>query len=117
MRSTRTIKPHPGCCVLACPRPGRLRKKNISMKQQLYLGIFVMVIFAMIGEVRGQMPVDSLDINTKTISYIDVNRPDKSTVYEVMDGKLNLQYEDRFGHWKEFELKVFDWKSEVVGIY
>lgn len=56
-------------------------------------------------------------INTKPLYYIDVNRPVKSTVHEILDGKLNIQYEDKIGHWKEIELKIFNWKSEVVGVF
>jgi hypothetical protein len=58
-----------------------------------------------------------LDLKRKTSHYIDVNKVEKTDVFEIVDGILSLQYQDNFGQSKDFELKVYTWQMKPAAIF
>lgn len=48
--------------------------------------------------------------------YINLNEAG-TEVYDVHDGLLSIQYEDRYGKSADLLLTVYNWKREVVGKY
>lgn len=59
-----------------------------------------------------QVPVE---ISKKAAHYIDIAKADRSIVYEIQEGILSLQYNDRIGYWKDIPLKIYNGKQELVG--
>lgn len=46
--------------------------------------------------------------------YIDINHISISNVFEIQDGLLSLQYDDKYGRSKNLPLKVYNWKRDLV---
>jgi len=56
-------------------------------------------------------------ISTKVPYYINANTASKSEVYDIQDGLLHIQYEDKHGAWKEFRVEVLNWEYQSVGTF
>jgi hypothetical protein len=74
----------------------------------------LMILLASLVHLHAQVPIT---ISTKVPYYINANTAVKSDVYEIQDGLLHIQYEDKHGAWKEFQLALLDWKYEQVGTF
>lgn len=85
--------------------------KTISRSHYSFAIITILLCCAH-GPAWTQVP---LEINKKAAHYIDIARADKSTVYEIQEGILSLQYNDRIGYWKDIALKIYNGKFELVG--
>jgi hypothetical protein len=59
----------------------------------------------------------ALVINKNVPYYIDINQSEKSDVYEIQDGFLSLQYHDNVGRQKQIDLKIYNWKLELVATF
>ncbi|MBD2769217.1 hypothetical protein IC235_15100 [Hymenobacter sp. BT664] len=49
--------------------------------------------------------------------YLNLNQGVPTTVHELQEGALNLQYEDRLGRAAELPLTVYNWKREPLVSY
>lgn len=49
--------------------------------------------------------------------YIDFNNSAQSNVFEIQDGLLSIQYNDKYGHSQDLILKIYDWKRKVIAQY
>lgn len=58
-----------------------------------------------------------IDLKRKTSHYIDVNKVEKTDVFEIVDGVLSLQYQDNFGQKKDFELTIYTWQMKPSAIF
>lgn len=74
----------------------------------------VVIIISIVTSVNAQLPVA---INKNVPYYIDINQSQKSDIYEIHDGFLSLQYDDKFGQQKQIDLKIYNWKLELVGTF
>jgi len=54
------------------------------------------------------------DVIEKTPYYININTRSVNDVQELHDYLLSLEYNDRYGQWKNIAFKVYNWKREVV---
>ncbi len=72
------------------------------------------LLFMLALPAHAQLPIE---INPKVPYYIDVNQSDKSDVYAVHDNYLSLEYNDKFGLQKQIDLKLYNWKLELVGLF
>lgn len=65
------------------------------------------------ASVFGQIRDDKAD---RSPYYIDLNQSSKR-VFEIQEGLLSLQYDDKVGRTNSFPLKVYNWKRELVATY
>lgn len=61
-----------------------------------------------------QMP---LTVSQRLPYYIDVTSASQNTVYDIQDGNLDIQYLDNVGQSGFLELKLYNWKSELAGVF
>jgi hypothetical protein len=83
-------------------------------KSSLRRMLIVALLIISYGTVAAQTP---LPISKKAPYYINANAAGKAEVFEIHDGELNVQYEDKHGTWKEIILNVYNWKYENVGTF
>lgn len=63
--------------------------------------------------VFGQIRDDKAD---KVPYYIDFNQSTEK-IFEIQEGLLSLQYDDKFGKANKLSLKIYNWKRELVTTY
>jgi hypothetical protein len=56
-----------------------------------------------------------IDIKPKTPYYFNINTASKSETLQIQEGLLHLQYEDKFGAWKELPLQLYDGEMKLLG--
>ncbi len=49
--------------------------------------------------------------------YIDMNRSAGSKVFEIQNGLLSLQYQDKHGKTADIPLTIYNWKRELIARY
>jgi hypothetical protein len=77
----------------------------------------IMSLVMMAGSLYAQVPAKPVKISTKVPYYINVNTADRTMTYDIQEGLLHFQYEDKHGSWKKMKLQVRNWKFEPVGTF
>lgn len=87
--------------------------KSINRYAMNLFGLIILIMSTNFS-LMAQLP---LEINKQTPYYIGINNAESSKVYEIQEGLLNLQYEDRIGISKEIRLQIYNWKLEKAGTF
>jgi hypothetical protein len=85
----------------------------MAMKS-IVCSIIILLAIGQVGEVKAQIPIK---IDQKTPYYIDVTNVEKSSVFDIQEGALSIQYHDRIGQTKQIPLTIYSWKLETIGSF
>jgi hypothetical protein len=88
------------------------------MSNRKYLFSCLMLsLMLMAGSLSAQTSATPVKISTKVPYYINANATDRTTTYDIQEGLLHFQYEDKHGSWKKMKLQIRNWKFETVGTF
>lgn len=76
-----------------------------------YLSVVFLIFFAC------SLHAQEIDLKRKTSHYIDINKVEKTDVFEVVDGVLSLQYQDNVGQKQDFELTIYTWQMKPAAVF
>lgn len=51
---------------------------------------------------------------TKTPYYININNTPIDNIVDIEEHVMSLEYNDRYGQWKNIALKIYNWKREKI---
>ncbi len=88
----------------------------MSYRRALFSCLMVSLLM-ITGSAYAQVPAKSVKISNKVPYYINANAADRTMTYDIQEGLLHFQYEDKHGSWKKIRLNVRNWKFETVGIF
>jgi hypothetical protein len=75
------------------------------------LGLLIGLLYSSAGFT--QAPAEE----TEAAFYLNLNQGAATTIHDLPEGALNIQYEDRLGSKPDLPLTVYNWKREAVAVY